>query len=69
MDIVGKVNINHPNGARKVINLSRQFLFSDKNKPLDKLQIHNKIISLVQDELKKSFINKEDFNYTFYDEK
>lgn len=69
MDIVGKVNINHPNGARKVINLSRQFLFNDKNKPLDKLQIHNKIISLVQDELKKSFINKEDFNYTFYDEK
>jgi hypothetical protein len=69
MDIVGKVNINHANGARKVINLSRQFLFNDKNKPLDKLQIHNKIISLVQDELKKSFINKEDFNYTFYDEK
>ena len=66
MEIAVSLTINYPCGGRKLINISNAFLYDHKNRVLNMLDFHNKILSLVQDDLKKKTITKEDFNYTMF---
>jgi len=65
MDYAIVLKINLHCGGKKVINISNPFLFDHKGKRLDNIKIHEKIISIVQDELKVGYVTKEMFNYTY----
>jgi hypothetical protein len=57
------LTIYYPTGAKKVINTHPSFLLDNKNKKLSIEEITNKVISIVQDELKIKYVPKECYSY------
>jgi hypothetical protein len=56
------LTIKHPR-AVKVINLSDKFFYDNKNRLLTSQKIHEKVLSIVQDEFKIKYVDKNSFTF------
>lgn len=51
------------NRGSKLINLHESFFFDHKNRLLSNQQLHEKVLSIVQDDLKIKYVPKEVFTF------